>query len=326
MRAPEFWNQKHGRGAAPLTRALLTPFGWLYLAVSKWRYDRHVPEQMPVPVICVGNITLGGTGKTPLAIAIARYLQANGKSPAFVSRGHGGKRRGPLQVDPQTHSFEDVGDEPLLLAKTTATFIGRDRVAAAHLAVQSGAGCLIMDDGFQNPSLKKDLSILTIDAAIGHGNGRVFPAGPLRETVAGALKRADAVVLIGDGDTPDLAGFTGLIFRAGLQAKNSAPAGKLVAFAGIGRPEKFFDSLRDAGADIAQEIAFADHHPYQNKDVQNLLQWAKHNQAKLITTEKDMMRWPQKWRKELLIWPVELKFANARSLPDLLQGVIAKCQ
>jgi len=326
MRAPEFWNQKYGRGAAPLTRTLLSPFGWLYSAVSKWRYNRISPQFMPVPVICVGNITLGGTGKTPLAMALARHLIAQEKRPAFVSRGHGGTQFGPLQVDTQKHRFCDVGDEPLLLAQIAPTFIGRDRVAAANLAIESGADCLILDDGFQNPSIQKNLAILVIDAEVGHGNGRIFPAGPLRESVDNAMARADAVVLIGKGKCPDLAGFSGSCYRAKLQAPKIAPTGKLIAFAGIGRPEKFFTSLRAAGADIEQEIAFADHHPYRDKEIATLLKWKEQAGAQLITTEKDVIRWPKQLRKELLVWEVVLQFEQQNNFDDLLQEITEQCQ
>jgi tetraacyldisaccharide 4'-kinase len=326
MKAPAFWNEKHGRGSAPLTRALLTPFSWVYSAIANSRYVKVQATKLPVPVICVGNITLGGTGKTPLAIAIAEYLLEQGKNPAFISRGHGGSIRQPTKVDPATHNYTDVGDEPLLLAKIAPVFIGKDRLQVAQMAIEQGAGCLIMDDGFQNPYLHKDLAIITIDAGIGHGNGRVFPAGPLREPVEQAILRADAVVLIGKEKQPNLAEFSGPVFRAKLANPEQAPSGKLIAFAGIGRPEKFFSSLRVAGADLEQEIAFADHQPYTNKHVTDLFAWQKNSGAKLITTAKDLMRWPKEFKNELLIWPVKLVFNPASDINDLLQEVLPKCR
>lgn len=326
MKAPAFWNEKHGRGAAPLTRALLTPLSWIYSSIAKSRYGKVQPTKLPVPVICVGNISLGGSGKTPLAITIAKTLLSEGKNPAFISRGFGGSIKAPTKVDPKKHNYTQVGDEPLLLAKIAPVFIGRDRLQAAQLAIDNGAGCLIMDDGFQNPALHKDLAIITIDAGVGHGNGRVFPAGPLREPVAQAVTRADAVVLIGKGKQPNLAGFSGQAYRSHLQAPDKAPGGKLIAFAGIGRPEKFFSSLRAAGADLEQEIAFADHQPYTDKHVADLFAWQEAYGAKLITTAKDLMRWPENLRNELLIWPVELVFDPANDIISLLQEVLPKCR
>lgn len=326
MKAPAFWNEKHGRGAAPLTRALLTPLSWIYSSIAKRRYEKVQPTKLPVPVICVGNISLGGSGKTPLAMAIAKTLLSEGKNPAFISRGHGGSIKQPTQVNPRKHNYTQVGDEPLLLAEIAPVFIGRDRLQAAQLAIDNGAGCLIMDDGFQNPTLHKDLAIITIDTGIGHGNGRVFPAGPLREPVAQAVTRTDAIVLIGKEKQPDLAGFSGKVFRSHLQTPDKAASGKMIAFAGIGRPEKFFSSLRAAGADLEQEIAFADHQPYTDKHVADLFAWATSSGAKLITTAKDLMRWPEEFRNELLIWPVELVFDPVDDVSALLQKVLPKCR
>ncbi|MBL4616528.1 MAG: tetraacyldisaccharide 4'-kinase [Robiginitomaculum sp.] len=326
MKAPAFWNEKHGRAAAPLTRTLLTPLSWIYSTIAKNRYEKVQPTKLSVPVICVGNITLGGSGKTPLAMTIAKALLAEGKNPAFISRGYGGSIKNPTKVDPTIHSYTYVGDEPLLLAEIAPVFIGKDRLQVAQMAIEQGAGCLIMDDGFQNPYLHKDLAIITIDTGVGHGNGRVFPAGPLREPVAQAVLRADAIVLIGEEKQPNLTGFTGKVLRSYLQTPDKAPSGKLIAFAGIGRPEKFFASLRAAGADLEQEIAFADHQPYTSKDVVNLFAWATSSNSKLITTTKDLMRWPEEFRNELLLWPVELVFDHANDIGSLLQEVLPKCR
>jgi len=326
MKAPAFWNEKHGRAAAPLTRALLTPFSWIYSTIAKNRYEKIRSTKLSVPVICVGNITLGGTGKTPLAMAIAKTLLANGKNPAFISRGHGGSIKTATKVDPKIHNYTQVGDEPLLLAEIAPVFIGRDRLQAAQLAIDNGAGCLIMDDGFQNPALHKDLAIITIDTGIGHGNGRVFPAGPLRETIQNAVKRADAIVLVGNEKQPNLAEFSGPVFRARLVNPDKAPSGKLIAFAGIGRPEKFFASLRAAGADLEQEIALADHQSYAGKHVINLFAWEQATKARLITTSKDLIRWPEEYRSDLLVWPVELVFDPSDDVSTLLQKVLPKCR
>lgn len=332
MRAPAFWNQTHGRAAAPLTRTLLLPISWAYAAIANWRYGKVKPEKLSVPVLCIGNISLGGTGKTPLALALAQALIVQGKNPAFITRGHGGSEVGPTKVDPARHGFADVGDEALLLAEIAPVFVGRDRLAAAKAAIATGAGCLIMDDGFQNPTLHKDLSILVIDSEVGHGNGRVFPAGPLREPVQRAVNRADAIVIVSahkmrsTDKTPDLANFSGPVFRAQLTTPDQAPTGDLVAFAGIGRPQKFFSSLQAKGANLVQELAFADHHPYRPKDVVNILAWKQHSKIRLITTAKDLVRWPKNWRKEVLVWPVELVFDPPADSEQILQEILLKCQ
>lgn len=329
MRPPEFWNTRHGRAAAPVSRTLLLPISWLYQAVSNWKFSRTTPTRLPVPVICVGNINMGGTGKTPLAIKLAQHLMGQGLHPAFLTRGYGGNQRGSVRVDPKLHSHRNVGDEPLLLAEIAPTFVGPDRLASAQMAIQAGANCLIMDDGFQNSSLAKDLSVLALDAEIGLGNGYVFPAGPLREPAGRALQRADAIVWIGPGEMAkqhtELDTFTGAVLSAKLRAEAKPPTGKLLAFAGIGRPEKFFSSLRTAGAELVQEIAFADHHAFSAKDVTNLTKWAEKYQARLITTTKDAVRWPAELRADLLVWPVALEFAKPDDVEKLLAGVIYSC-
>ena len=241
MREPRFWR----RGGDPWPARLLSPVGALYGAATILRRWSHQPYRAPVPVVVAGGITLGGAGKTPLALALAALLAR--RNPHFLSRGYGGSEAGPLRVDPSRHGAKDVGDEPLLLAGSAPTWVARDRAAGAKAAAAAGAGLIILDDGFQNPFLAKDLAFLAIDGESGLGNGHVFPAGPLREPIATALRRAQAVVLIGE----DRAGLAGVIagrcpiLPARLVAADpGAVAGKPVyAFAGIGRPEKFFASL-----------------------------------------------------------------------------------
>src|SRR5471032_314120 len=255
MRAPDFWQR---RGAAA---ALLAPLGWLYGATvaSKARSSKGFDPGLPV--ICVGNLTAGGSGKTPIAIAFAEMLRARGHRPYFLTRGYGGSERGPALAT-RGHSAAVMGDEALLLARTAPTIVARDRAAGARLAKEKGASVLVMDDGHQNFSLHKTLSLVVVDAQSGFGNGFQIPAGPLREPVAQGLAGADAVVLVGDG-APDLQGFHGPILRAHLKAEDGAFAGKNVfAFAGIGRPEKFIASLQDSGANVTGSCYFDDHHPY----------------------------------------------------------------
>jgi tetraacyldisaccharide 4'-kinase len=260
MREPRFWR----RGGDPWPARLLVPVGALYGAATILRRWGHQPYRAPVPVVVAGGITLGGAGKTPLALALAELLAA--RHPHFLSRGYGGSEAGPLRVNLSHHGAMDVGDEPLLLAASAPTWVARDRAAGAKAAAAAGAGLIILDDGFQNPFLAKDLAFLTIDGESGLGNGHVFPAGPLREPLATALRRAQAVVLIGE----DRTGIGGLIagrcpvMPARLEAADPATVASkpVYAFAGIGRPEKFFASLESAGAVIAGRREFPDHHPF----------------------------------------------------------------
>jgi tetraacyldisaccharide 4'-kinase len=289
MKAPAFWWEKPG-----LAAALLSPLAAIYGAITGRRLA-HPGAQAGIPVICVGNPTLGGAGKTPTAMALARLLLAAGEKPAFLSRGYGGILKGPVMVE-ATHRAAQVGDEPLLLAQVAPTIVARDRVAGARLARESGASVIVMDDGFQNPSLAKDFSILVIDGARGLGNGRVFPAGPLRAPLRPQLARADAVLVI--GGAPALPGWTG---AAGVKAFNGTlqpdPASvaslkgkKALAFAGIGDPEKFFTTLDRAGVETRLRRSFADHHRYDAEDAANLVTEADRHGLALVTTEKDLAR------------------------------------
>jgi tetraacyldisaccharide 4'-kinase len=323
MREPHFWQvtDRRAREGAPLTRALLTPLGWLYASAGARRIARTVPFEAGVPVVGVGNLTLGGAGKTPVARAVRARLAGMGLSPATLSRGHGGRLRGPLAVDPQLHAAADVGDEPLLLAQDGAAWISRDRPAGARAMVASGVTAIVMDDGHQNPSLAKTLSLVVIDAARPFGNGCVFPAGPLREPVAVGLARADAVVLMGDGEVA-LPGFSGPVLRAHLAPLRAPPEGPLLAFAGIGRPAKFFDALTAQGAQVVDAVSFADHHPFTDAELSTLADLARTHNARLITTEKDLMRLSPHWRAQVAAWPVEAVFDEAAALDDLLARAV----
>jgi len=285
MRAPDFWD-----GDDLLSRALvaaLTPLGALYGATV--RRKSKGAWRAPVPVICVGNLTAGGTGKTPVAIALAGMARAKGKTPFFLTRGYGGTLRGPVLV--AGHSAAEVGDEPLLLAAAAPTVVSRDRPAGARLAAERGADVVVMDDGHQNFALAKDLSLVVVDGERGFGNGRLLPAGPLRETVVQGLARADAVIVMGGG-VPALAGFSGAVLRARLEpyAGEDWKGQRVVAFAGIGRPEKFFATLRSLGADIVHTVPFGDHHPYTQDDLDRLKSLAGREGARLVTTAKDLVR------------------------------------
>lgn len=327
MKAPHFWS--HGldpksREAAPLTRVFLTPLERLYIWGVRRKLASAKPHPAPVPVICVGNLTVGGVGKTPVVAALREKLTAMGYRAATLSRGYGGTLEGPLRVDETTHMAADVGDEPLMLACSGESWIGRDRAAAAEAMATAGVEVIVMDDGFQNPSLEKTLSILAIDAAAPFGNGYCLPKGPLREPIADGMARADAVLLIGEGELP-----TGLIppskplLRASIQPRGPAPHGPLIAFAGIGRPRKMFDSLTEAGADLRDGVGFGDHYVYIERDMTFLRQLAADHKARLITTEKDFVRLPKDWREGILTWPVEACFHDTpESIDSLMKSAI----
>jgi tetraacyldisaccharide 4'-kinase len=328
MRDPAFWWEENSRSrrAAPLTRLLLRPLSALYTYAGARRIRNAQPYKASVPVVCIGNLTLGGAGKTPIAAVVRQTLSEAGFRAATLSRGYGGTQAGPLQVAPDLHSFTDVGDEPLLLAKDGPAFIARDRVAGAKAIVAAGLEAIILDDGHQNPSLHKDLGFVVIDTARAFGNRMVFPAGPLREPVAVGLARASAVILMGDAAANAAFArslpFEGPILSAELTPLAAPPAGKLVAFAGIGRPAKVFNSLRAAGADVVDSVSFADHHPYTAADLASLLALAREHEARLITTAKDAVRLPRAFAAEVDVWQVAARFHQ----PEALTAVLACLQ
>jgi tetraacyldisaccharide 4'-kinase len=293
MREPSFWWRTAG-----LTSGLLSPFAALYGAVAASRMARP-GRAAGIPVICVGNLTLGGAGKTPAAIAVARMLDAAGRRPFVLSRGYGGTLAGPVQVDPARHRAAEVGDEPLLLARFAPTVVSRDRVVGADAARAAGAGLIVMDDGFQNPGLHKDRSILVVDGRRGIGNGQVFPAGPLRAPLESQLRRAQALLVVGSGTAGDsvaaAAQAHGLpVFHGRLepdaQALASLKGRPVLAFAGIGDPDKFFATLRDAGIDVRVALPFADHHRYRRFEARELIERAEREGLLPVTTEKDIAR------------------------------------
>ncbi len=291
MRDPSFWWREDSRAAA-----LLSPLAALYGAIAASRLTQQ-GVRAAVPVICIGNPTVGGAGKTPVAIAVARMLDAEGYKPFLLSRGYGGRHKGPLIVDTARHAARDVGDEPLLLARTAPTVIARRRERGAVAAVEAGANVIVMDDGFQNPSVKKDLSILVIDARRGIGNGRVVPAGPLRAPLAPQFARADALLVIGDGHAAEgvVRMAKGLpVFRGRLApdpgAASTLKAQRVLAFAGIGDPEKFFATLRQSGVAVEEQRSFPDHHRYARDEADDLVAAAERHGLALVTTEKDIVR------------------------------------
>jgi tetraacyldisaccharide 4'-kinase len=323
MRPPEFWKaDARGRDSALALRALLTPLSWAYAFAAAHRIRTTISRHAPVPVVCIGNLTVGGAGKTPISRAIRAKL---GPGAHMLSRGYGGRVEGPLRVTTDMPASE-VGDEPLLHARDGAAWIARDRLAGALAAAQAGAHAIIMDDGFQNPALAKDLSIVAVDPGYGVGNGQVFPAGPLRERLADGLARADAIVLLHPQGAEQieqdwLDGFAKPILHARLEPSGIVPEGALVAFAGLARPEKFFDTLTGMGAKLADAVPFPDHHPFSDDDLKHLEALAKDHDARLITTEKDAARLSPEWRARVAILPVAARFADDAALETLLAPI-----
>lgn len=323
MRAPDFWAE--GRGG--LIAAALAPAAAAVAVAGRLRRARTTPTRVAVPVVCVGNLTAGGAGKTPLVMAVCARLAAAGARPHVISRGYRGSlsATGPHRVDPTRHSAAEVGDEPLLMAARRPVWIGRDRLASARAAAAAGADVLVMDDGHQNPSLAKDRSLLAIDAGFGHGNGRVLPAGPLREPLSEGFARADAAVVIGarDRSTADRltpAGFPTL--TATVAPTDEAPDlrnAPVFAFAGIGRPQKFFDTLDQMGARVVGRRAFPDHHAFDDAALRALANAADDAAGQLATTEKDAMRLPAWIRARVAVIPVALRFDP----PDAIDAVLA---
>jgi tetraacyldisaccharide 4'-kinase len=291
VREPSFWWREPG-----LVSGLLSPLAAIYGAVAALRMAQQ-GHRVGIPVLCVGNLTLGGAGKTPAAMAVARILDAAGRRPVMLSRGYGGALKGPVGVDPARHGAADVGDEPLLLARCAPTIVARDRAAGADAARAAGAGAIVMDDGFQSPALHKDRSILVVDGRRGIGNGRVFPAGPLRGPLQDQLGRANALMVIGVGAGGEAVAALARdipVFHGRLEPDAEALAllkGRpVLAFAGIGDPEKFFATLRDAGIEIGATVPFPDHHRYRRFEARELIERAGRGGLVLVTTEKDQAR------------------------------------
>jgi tetraacyldisaccharide 4'-kinase len=329
MKPPHFWYQEPATLMDRLASLLTRPLAPVYASGVAARIHKSEPARVDAAVVCVGNLTVGGTGKTPVTRALIEMLAETGTNAQILSRGYGGSLKGPVSVDLSRHTARDVGDEPLILAQAAPVWVSRNRMEGAKAAVLHGAQAIIMDDGHQNPQLHKDMSIVVIDAEAGWGNGRVFPAGPLREPVPVGLGRAHAIVLMmptpvfePDYDALGLADLELPILKAWLEPVAPPPDGALFAFAGIGRPEKFFRSLANEGGQLSDTRAYPDHHDYSRNDLRQLKSMAAATGAQLITTEKDWVRIPTAERDGLVAWPVHAKFAEPGRAAALLSQAL----
>lgn len=326
MRAPAFWAEPRPTLAA----RLLAPAGALYGAIAGRRMGRR-GSRAPVPVVCVGNFTLGGAGKTPTALAVAGLLREAGARPAFLTRGHGGRERGPLFVRLPDHRAADVGDEAILLARTAPTIVSRDRAAGSALAADGGADVIVMDDGLQNASLAKDLVVVVVDGESGVGNGACFPAGPLRAPLAAQWPHVDVLVLMGRG-APGAAlavearARGALVLQARLVPDAAVAEGldgaRTLAFAGIGRPEKFFRTLETCGATVVERVALPDHHAYRPGEAEALVAHAKSRGLVPVTTEKDAAKLPP--IEGLVTLPVVARIEDVAALRRRLAALLAR--
>src|SRR5271170_1723981 len=325
MRAPRFWARVP---PTPLAR-LLQPLGGLY----GWAVARNMErrgERAAAPVICVGNFVAGGAGKTPAAIALARLLIEMGERVAFLSRGYGGATRaGPGVVDPRRHGAAQVGDEPLLLARVAPTFVSRDRPRAARAAIAAGAGVLVLDDGLQNPALAKDFTLALVDGGFGFGNGLCLPAGPLRAPLAAQASHVALIVVVAGAKAIEApATLAGKPIVAAWLEPDASQADELrgtnvFAFAGIGRPEKFFETLEGLGARLVAKRSFPDHHRFAASELEAIFGEASNRSLAVVTTEKDFVRLPAAYAQRTVVLPVTLRFDDAGLVARLLAGALA---
>ena len=334
MREPAFWHRPPS-----WTSSLLVPLGAIYGWVAGKRMQREGIDA-GIPVLCVGNYHVGGAGKTPLVLALTKLLRDLGETPVVLSRGYGGRLRGPVTVDPGRHVAADVGDEPMMLAQTVPVAVARDRVDGVALAKSLGATVILMDDGFQNPAISKDASLIVIDGDRGLGNARVFPAGPLRAPLPPQLDRTDALIVVGDGTAAAaVAAAVAARGRPVLSARltpgeasvASLRGRRALAFAGIGDPVRFFRTLRAAGIEIVRERAFPDHHPFSDGEIEALIAEAERDALTLVTTEKDLTRLRKPdglptFAKDIVPFKVTLEFDDAAGLRKFVSERLFKAR
>lgn len=304
MKAPFFWYQPKS-----FYSTILSPLSWLYERAAKIHRISCKPQKFSIPLLSIGNITSGGAGKTPIAIALGDLLQKRGFKVHFVTRGYGGKVIGPLKVDPSVHQASMVGDEPLLLAQQAPTWVAKDRPKGVEKAIESGAEVIILDDAHQTHRLFKDISFVIVDFTQGFGNECVIPAGPLRENLKEGLERADAVIGIGEEESKKFSGKP--FFRAKSIFKSlSFPSNRVVGFCGLGFPEKFYKSLQKEGFTLLATESFPDHYVYKEKDLIHLQSLAKRHQAILVTTRKDWVKIPPSWHSYIYVLDLKIQFED----------------
>ena len=302
------------------------PFGWIYFQLSLWRHKIARSVDIGVPVICVGNIVAGGAGKTPTVMYLGKLLSKRLKV-AFLTRGYGGAFSGPIKVNPHKHTFQDVGDEALLLSKIAPTWVSKNRLDGGLAAKLDGAQIILMDDGFQNPTIGKTFSILVFDGPYGVGNNQLIPSGPLRETLGRGMSRADAVVIIGE-DLHDLQSkipeniplFS--VTTSPIISKKLKVAKSVIGFAGIGRPRKFLETLKTLNVEIQDFVPFPDHHKFRNSEIEDLIRRASETGAQLVTTTKDFVRLPPNTKNSIIAMDIELKWVNQNQIKTLLEQVL----
>ena len=334
MREPAFWHRQ-----SSWISLLLAPVGALYGLVAGWRLQRDGFDA-GIPVLCVGNYHVGGAGKTPTVLALAKLLRDLGETPVVLSRGYGGRLRGPVKVNPARHAADDVGDEPLMMARTVAVVVARDRVDGVALARSQGATVILMDDGFQNPAIAKDASLIVIDGARGLGNGRVLPAGPLRAPLPPQLERTDALIVVGDGNAAVAVAAAMVaqdkpVLSASIKPQDASVASlrgkRVLAFAGIGDPQRFFRTLRASGIDVVRERAFDDHHPFSQAEIEILVAEASRDGLTLVTTEKDLARLRRGealpgWAQAIVPFAVTLEFDSTAKLRSFVADRLFKAR
>lgn len=323
MKTPDFWKKESMGGR------LLAPLGWVYYSISKlhrsWQAWRAKPAKLAAPLICIGNATAGGTGKTPTVRMLAAILKIAGQEPHSISRGYGGEKQSqPLKIEINNHRAKQVGDEPLLLAQTCPTWVCENRQKAAKAAIEDGATIVLSDDGLQNPTFHKDISLLVMDSFYGIGNGQIIPSGPLREPFSAALKKSHAIILIGDGTYKPKTNLP--VWRANLETVTNLEAYKekpVIAFAGIAHPQKFFYTLHEAGIIPLEELSYSDHHNYTPTQLAVLREKAEENQAQLLTTAKDYVKLPESFRNECDVVDVKLQLEKPKEFLEWLEKEIA---
>jgi len=334
MREPRFWH-----GPPSIKSSLLRPLAALYGAIAARRMQ-HAGMDAGVPVLCVGNYHVGGAGKTPTVLALAKLLRDLGETPVVLSRGYGGRLHGPVRVDPERHAAADVGDEPLMLAATLPVVVSRQRADGIPLARSLAATVILMDDGFQSPAVTKDTSLIVIDGHRGLGNGQVFPAGPLRAPLRPQMARTDALIIVGNGTAADgiaagIAAQDKPVLRAHLASSEASVASlrgkRVLAFAGIGDPARFFATLQASGVDVVQQRAFADHHAFSKAEIESLIADAGRDALTLVTTEKDLARLRSggglpDWAKGIVPFAVTLEFEDVAKLKRFVSDQLFKAR